>query len=125
MADHPNVTLIRAALDKLGGGDMSALADVIADDVVWYEIGSPEPVRGKAALAARMTGGEMDFEITATSHDVVGNDEHVVALVNATATRGGRTLHYRTAEIFHVRDGQIVERWAFSDDTAAITAFFA
>jgi ketosteroid isomerase-like protein len=125
MAEHPNVTLVRAALDKLGGGDMSALADVIADDVVWYEIGNPEPVRGKAALAARMTGGGVDFEITATTHDVVGNDEHVIALVNATATRGDRTFHYRTAEIFHVRAGRIVERWAFSDDTAAITAFFA
>jgi ketosteroid isomerase-like protein len=125
MAEHPNVTLIRGALDEFGGGDMSALADVIADDVVWYEIGNPEPVRGKAALAARMTGGGVDFEITATTHDVVGNDEHVIALVNATATRGDRILHYRTAEIFHVRDGKVVERWAFSDDTAAITAFFA
>jgi hypothetical protein len=56
---------------------------------------------------------------------VVGGDDHTIALVEATATRGGRTLTYRTAEIFHVRDGKIVERWAFSDDTAAITAFFA
>ena len=43
----------------------------------------------------------------------------------ATATRGGRTFTYRTAEIFHVRNGKVVERWAFSDDTAAIVAFFA
>jgi ketosteroid isomerase-like protein len=32
---------------------------------------------------------------------------------------------YRTAEIYHIRDGKVAERWAFSDDTAAITAFFA
>jgi len=47
------------------------------------------------------------------------------ALVEAAATRGGRTLRYRTAEIFHIRDGKVVERWAYSDDTAAIIAFFA
>ena len=72
-----------------------------------------------------MTGERADYTITAALHDVVANDDHVVALVDATATRGGRTLNYRTAEIVHVRDGKIVERWAFSDDTAAIVAFFA
>jgi ketosteroid isomerase-like protein len=46
-------------------------------------------------------------------------------LVNATATKGGRTFTYRAAEIYHIRDGKIAERWAFSDDTAAIAAFFA
>jgi len=48
-----------------------------------------------------------------------------IALGTATATRDGKTLSYRTAEIFHIRDGRAVERWAFSDDTAAIVAFFA
>jgi len=56
---------------------------------------------------------------------VVANDDHAIALVQATARRGGRTLTYRTAEIFHVRDGKVTARWAFSDDTAAINEFFA
>jgi ketosteroid isomerase-like protein len=55
----------------------------------------------------------------------VANDDHTIALVDATATRGGKTFTYRTAEIYHIRDGKIAERWAFSDDTAAIIAFFA
>ena len=48
----------------------------------------------------------------------------MIALVEATAIRNGKTLTYRTAEIYHIRNGKITERWAFSDDTAAITAFF-
>jgi hypothetical protein len=28
------------------------------------------------------------------------------------------------AEIYHVRDGKISARWAFSDDTEAINRFF-
>ena len=51
--------------------------------------------------------------------------EKTSALVEAHATRGGRTLDYRTAEIVHIRDGKITERWAFSDDTQRITDFFA
>jgi ketosteroid isomerase-like protein len=38
---------------------------------------------------------------------------------------GGRSFTYRTAEIYHIRDGKIAARWAFSDDTAAINEFFA
>ena len=34
------------------------------------------------------------------------------------------SLVYRTAEIYHMRDGKISERWAFSDDTERINRFF-
>jgi ketosteroid isomerase-like protein len=77
-------------------------------------------------MADSLPGGEVDWTITADIHDVVANDDHAIALVNATGTRGeGRTLQYRTAEIVHVRDRKIVERWAFSDDTQKIIDFFA
>lgn len=92
--------------------------------MVWHQIGA-DTIRSKQAMAESMPGGEVDWQITADVHDVVANDEHVIALVNATGTRGGETLHYRTAEIVHMRDGKIVERWAFSDDTEAIKRFFA
>jgi ketosteroid isomerase-like protein len=42
-----------------------------------------------------------------------------------TTSRWAQTLTYRTAEIYHVRDGKISARWAFSDDTEAINRFFA
>ena len=126
MPEHPNVTMARQMTDALSRGDMEALEGFIADDVIWHEIGRSEPRRGKAALrAGALSGAGADYEITGKLHDVVANDDHTIALVEATATRGGKTLAYRTAEIFHVRDGKIVERWAFSDDTAAIAAFFA
>jgi len=123
MAEHPNVGTLRAAHEAWDRGDIQAMADLLHEDVVWHEIGNPEPVRGRAALAARQAGA--DFEITGAMHDVLANDDHGVALVDAVARRGGRTLEYRTAEIYHLRNGKIVERWAFSDDTAAIEAFFA
>jgi ketosteroid isomerase-like protein len=124
MAEHPNAAMARHMLDAFNRGDAQAMDQFVADDVVWHEIGSAEPLRGKAALGAREPGAT-DYQITATLHDVVANDDHTIALVDATATRGGRTLKYRTAEIYHIRAGKIAERWAFSDDTAAITAFFA
>jgi len=122
MPEHPNATLARELNDAFSRGDMQALDTFLADDVVWHEIGRAEPRRGKAALREAAPAG--DYEITGKLHDVVANDDHVIALVEATATRNGKTLTYRTAEIYHIRNGKITERWAFSDDTAAITAFF-
>ncbi|MDQ6682749.1 MAG: nuclear transport factor 2 family protein [Chloroflexota bacterium] len=125
MAEHPNAALVRQALDSMSRGDTQGIADALSDDVEWHEIGRAEPIRGKAALAERFGGSTEDYQITAEMHDVVANDEHVIALVEATGNRGGKSLTYRTAEIFHIRDGKITARWAFSDDTARITEFFA
>ncbi len=83
------------------------------------------PPRQGGAAGGRSRRGGADYEIKAKLHDVFASDDHAVALVEATATRGGKTFSYRTAEIYHIRGGKIVERWAFSDDTAAIAAFFA
>ena len=66
-----------------------------------------------------------DYDIKFKLHDVIGGDDHTIALGEATATRGDKSLTYRTAEIYHMKDGKIAERWAFSDDTKAITDFFA
>lgn len=125
MQEHPNATLARAMLDAMNRGDVQALDGFTADDIVWHEIGRTEPRRGKAALQSAFAASAGDYAITATLHDVVANDEHTIALVEATVTRSGRTFTYRVAEVYHIRGGKLVERWAFSDDTAAITAFFA
>ncbi len=124
MTREENEAVARDLGEAFDAMDMARLDALIADDVIWHEIGVAEPRRGKAAMRAAAPG-VADYEITAKLHDLVASDDHAIALVDATATRGGRTLTYRTAEIYHIRNGQVVERWAFSDDTGAITAFFA
>ncbi len=119
--EHPNATTIRKMGEAMQAGDMETLEGAIADDVVWHEIGG-ETKRGKAALRAE--DASADYDITFKLHDVVANDDHTIALGEATATRGDQSFTYRTAEIYHMKDGKIAERWAFSDDTKAITDFF-
>ncbi len=124
-AEHPNVTLCRRLADAFNAGDTSAMSEGLADDIEWHEIGNPEPIRGKAALAERwqaMASGGGTYSVK--EHATVGDDDHVVSLVEATVTRGDKSLTYRTAEIYHVADGKVTARWAFSDDTARINEFF-
>lgn len=125
MQEHPNATLVRQAGEAMTRGDMQAQFDMLADDVVWHEIGSDEPIRGKDALMARFGAMPEGASITVDVHDVVANDDHTMALATATASMGGKSLIYRTVEIYHIRDGKITERWAFSDDTDRINKFFA
>lgn len=126
MTDHPNAAIIRDAAAKMAAsGDMQSEIELLSDDVVWHEIGSDEPIRGKQALIDRFTSLGVGGDIKVETHDVVANDEHCIQLVTATATMGEKTLVYRTAEIYHMRDGKITERWAFSDDTDRINRFFS
>lgn len=125
MVEHPNAAAVRTASEAMEqSGDMTSQAEMLADDVVWHEIGRDEPIRGKQALMDRWSSVPEGASITGQTHDVVANDEHCIQLVTATATIGDRTLTYRTAEIYHMRDGKITERWAFSDDTDRINEFF-
>jgi ketosteroid isomerase-like protein len=124
MSEHPNARIVREMNEAMSNGDMEGAASRVADDVVWHEIGRAEPRRGKAELAASMdewTGYEITWEV----HDILASDDHVVGLGLARATHGDRTLEYRTAEIYHLANGKVTERWAFSDDTQAIVDFFA
>jgi uncharacterized protein len=123
--EHPNATKFRAAMEAFNRGDLQPFGELLADDVEWHQIGA-ETLHGRQAMIDSMPAqGEVDWTITGDIHDVVANDEHLVALVNAKAARAdGRTLDYRTVEILHVRDGKVTERWAFSDDTQRIADFF-
>jgi ketosteroid isomerase-like protein len=53
-------------------------------------------------------------------HAVFADDEHGVALVAATASRGGRSITVNEAHVFHLRDGKVVEFWDATTDQYAL-----
>jgi len=124
MDEHPNAAMFRKAAENLS--DPEQMLNALDDNVEWHEIGNPEPLRGKEAVVKRWTSGDLgSYQIDAKLHDVVANDEHTIALMENTVTRGDKSLTYRTAEIMHIRDGKVTARWAFSDDTDRINKFFS
>lgn len=125
MAEHPNVARYREIHQKIQQGDLESVFEALDDDVVWHQIGA-ETLHGKESVRESMSGME-EFGADAFSldiHDVVGNDEHVIGLVETTLNMGDDSFTYRTAEIAHMKDGKVTERWAFSDDTQRIIEFF-
>ena len=123
-ARQTDLASLRDALERAGKDGLGPLLGLLADDVEWHEIGRPEPIRGRDALIAHLSR-DTGWHIVPFLHDVLASDDHVVALIKSHASRGEHTLNYKVVEIYHLRDGKITARWAFSDDTEAIARFFA
>jgi ketosteroid isomerase-like protein len=68
-----------------------------------------------------MTSGTFRLEI----HDILANDEHVVALVHATAQREGKQFDSNGVQVFHVKDGKVTESWLHPDDIYASDEFWS
>lgn len=130
MPEHPNLEAARAGYEAFAAGDMATVSELFADDIVWHSGGNniltgdyegKEAVFGFFARLMQETDGTFKNDI----HDMLANDEHGVALVTATATRGGKSLEGRMAQIFHMRDGKMTEFWAFPEDQSLFDEFWA
>lgn len=58
-------------------------------------------------------------------HDVLVNDDHVVALLNVTIAKGGKELSFPEVHVWHVKDGLMTEMWAIPQDPYPIDEFLA
>lgn len=130
MAEHPNVDLFKRVYAAFTTGDMAKLADLFAEDLVWHTPGR-NPLSGVySGRKAAFESFEKEFELSGGTyspeiHDVLANDEHIVALLRATAKRNGKTLDQNYVIVFHVRDGKITEAWEAWTDEAALDEFWS
>ncbi|MFQ5966677.1 MAG: nuclear transport factor 2 family protein [Acidimicrobiia bacterium] len=126
MGEHPHAQRYRRMADDMEKGNFQPFIDSLADDVEWWEVGGSQPIRGKENLLAHFEKQMGKWEITASVHDVLANDEHLVALTEAVGKKGDDIFNYKTVEIHHVDDeGKITHRWSFADDTQAVNDFFS
>jgi uncharacterized protein len=105
-------------------GDFAVLNDLFAEDLLWHDAGRSqlsgeysgrEAVYGLFGKLMEVTGGSFRIDL----HSVLADDEHGVALVVITASRGGRSIEVNEAHVFHLRDGKVVEFWNASTDQYA------
>lgn len=130
MAKHPNLVSARAGYEAFAVGAMAAVGDLLADDNVWHSGGNniltgdyegKEAVFGYFARLLEETGGTFRNEI----RDMLANDDHGVALVDFSATRGDTSLDGSVVHVFHMRDGKMTEFWSISQDQAQFDEFWA
>jgi ketosteroid isomerase-like protein len=129
MTDHPNLAIAHAGYEAFAAGDLTAVSDLLSDDIVWHSGGTnvltgdykgKEAVLGFFELLMRESDGSFRNDI----HDMLANDEHGVALVTNSATRGGKSFEGRVVHIFHMSDGKMTEFWAIPEDQSGYDEFW-
>src|SRR5262249_49759490 len=112
------------------GDIQAALAEIMSPDVVWHvpgrgplagDLAGLEAVGAHFARLAKLSGGTARVEV----HDVLANDEHVVALHAVRTERAGKKLDLNALHLFHVRDGKITEVWTVHHDLYAWDDFWS
>lgn len=126
MTDHANVTAISAIYSDPSG---AAPFNVLAPEVVWDMPGSSwmgGTHHGTAAVARLfMALGEItDHNFTTVPRGIVGDDEYVVSIVDASMTFRGRTFTTSVAVVWRFEDGHVVEVREHGFDVAGLDAFW-
>jgi uncharacterized protein len=127
--EHPNVALLRRAYAAQAAGDLDSYLGLLTDDFVLHIPGSSRiageyhgrnEMRRHFAEIAALSGGTFRTSV----HDVTASDEHVIALVEATAARNGVAVGLPRIHVWHVRDGELSELWLHPIDQAAFDAYW-
>lgn len=126
---HPNEELLRKGYAAFENADLDTIRELFAEDAVVHTLGN-NPLSGTfkgrdevfGFLAQLITLSEGTYKIEL--HDVLANDNHVVGLGIATATRGSKSIRYHQVATYHVRDGQVVEAWYVAEDQYAEDEFW-
>jgi ketosteroid isomerase-like protein len=129
MAEHPNITRVRAGYEAFSKGDFTALDALFAEDIRWHEPGRNQlagDYEGRAAVY-EMFGRLM--EITENSlridlRSVLADDETAVAVVEISARRGDASFGVLNAHVFRFAGEQVAEFWETSGDQHAVDAVF-
>jgi ketosteroid isomerase-like protein len=126
-----NVELARKGYQAFNDQDIETVNNLLNEDAVWH-VGGTSKLAGdkkgrKAILEFFMEFGQItEGSYKADIHDILANDEHTIILGTEHATRGGKKHSARFVDVVHPDDdGKVKEFWRFSEDQAALDAFFA
>lgn len=131
MSVDENVRLDQENLAAWDTHNVDRALSILSDDVVWYDVGSPEPLRGKDAVRQYIQGWfkafpDMHLE---EQNRVVSNDQ-VAAELSFTGTNSGplqmaagtqplpptgKRINGKGTYFFKVRNGKAIEVHTYPD----------
>ena len=121
MAEHPNIARMRDGYAAFAKGDFNTLNDLFAEDVLWHVDGRNQlagEYRGRDAVYGffgrlmELTEGSFHLDVLA----LLADDDHAMALVTESASRGGRRSESLNVHVFRMRAGVVLESWDASTD---------
>jgi uncharacterized protein len=125
--EHPNAKLVREGFEAFEKGDMERMNELLSDDIVWHVGGNSKwsgTYEGKEKVLEMFMRQSQAMTTKADIHDIVGSDEHVVALGTASASApNGQSAEWKYTQIFHIHDGKATEVWGMAENDADVDPF--
>ena len=81
---HPNAELYLRLTAAFQEGDLDAIRGGLAVGVQCHEAGDPTVLDGRDAVLRRTAGAAVHLQGRIDVHDVLADDEHVVAMLNVS-----------------------------------------
>jgi ketosteroid isomerase-like protein len=131
MSERTRFDVVQGSYEAVGRGDISALLDLMTDDVEWaFQGPSSIPFagtrHGRDGVAEFFTliGANLEFEVF-EPYAFIGDGDTVVALgrERSRVIPTGRTVVQEWAHVYTLREGKIATFQGF-EDTAALEAGF-
>ena len=130
MTPEENKRIVQAFYDAGNRGDMDTCFDLIADDIVWTNIGTTTlsgRFEGRQELQEKLLGplfGSLKAGIAMQVHRLVAEGDYVVAQTSGTAeTLDGRPYNNSYCWIIRLQDGKFAEITEFMDTELATAVF--
>lgn len=130
MSTEQNKETVQAFYDASNRGDMETCMSLIADDIVWQNIGTTAlsgRFEGKRELQDKLLGplfGRLRAGISTQIIRLVAEGDYVVAQTQGTAeTVDGRPYNNQYCWIIRLRDGQFAEVSEYMDTELITRAF--
>lgn len=77
--------------------------------MLWHD--SERDYRGRQDVYDFFAEGTEHATIRFEEHAILANDEHCVALMVASFTKGGQSFEAKRVHVYHLVDGRVVEFW--------------
>ena len=110
-----NAQIVQTALDAFSSGNIDGFVATLHPDVTWHEPGNNplsgdytgvEAVLGFVGKLVEATEGTLKIDEV---HDVLGDDDHAVALARLSASKGGVVYILQESSTYHFKDNRISE----------------
>ena len=127
MTEHPNAVTVRRSFEAWNSGRLDVIREYLSEDAVMH-------FAGNNAMSGTYRGQDavMDVLVSqpgfphAEMETILASDDHIIAFLNVTAERDGKTLDVVLAMPMKLNaEGKIREVWYLANDQRGYDEFYS
>ena len=129
MTEHPNAVTARRCAEAWNSGRLDVFREYLSEDAVMHFAGNNAmsgTYRGRDAVMGALGRASQGLDPHGGLEAVLASDDHIIAFLNVTAERDGKTLDVVLAMPMKLNaEGKIREVWYLANDQRGYDEFYS